>query len=90
LNSRKITPGAPVLAVSAFEPNMQSMFRSAPVLFTMLGFLLVYAVSIVLVFRPNKWGRRRRWLPLDFIWVPLGGLTGLCLVVLWWRFHGPR
>jgi hypothetical protein len=55
----------------------------------MTGFLLVYALVIVLAFRTNKFGRRRRWLPLDFIWVPLGGLTGICLLALWWRMHGP-
>jgi hypothetical protein len=65
------------------------MFQSIPVLSSMLGFLLVYALVIALVFRTNKFGRKRRWLPLDFIWVPLGGLTGICLLALWWRMHGP-
>jgi len=54
----------------------------------MAGFLLVYTLAIVLVFRANASGRRRRWLPLDYVWVPLGGLTGLCLLALWWRMHG--
>jgi len=56
----------------------------------MLGFLLVYALCIVLVFRVKKWGQRRRWLPLDYVWVPLGGLTGVCLLALWWRAHIPK
>jgi hypothetical protein len=73
-----------------FDKNMQPMFHSVPALVSMVGFLLAYALCIVLVFRPNKWGRRRRWLPLDFIWVPLGGLTGVCLLALWWRAHVPR
>jgi hypothetical protein len=50
-------------------------------------FLLVYAVAIALVFRANARGRRRRWLALDYVWVPLGGLTGLCLLALWWRMR---
>ena len=51
------------------------------------GFLLVYSFCIVLVFRPEKDGRRRRWHMLDFIWVPLGGLTGIFLKALWWRMN---
>jgi amino acid transporter len=68
------------------EPN----FFSAPVLVSILGFLLVYALGIVMIFRANKWGRRRRWIPLDYIWVPLGGLTGAFLLALWWGSHGAR
>lgn len=67
---------------------MQKLFQSVPVLASMAGFLLVYTLAIVLVFRANASGRRRRWLPLDYVWVPLGGLTGLCLLALWWRMHG--
>jgi hypothetical protein len=69
---------------------MQPTFHSVPFLGSMLGFLLAYALGIVLVFRANKWGRRRRWLPLDYIWVPLGGLTGVFLLALWWRAYGPK
>ena len=69
---------------------MKPAFYSLPVLLSMLGFLLVYALGIVLIFRAEKWGQRRRWLPLDYIWVPLGGLTGVFLLALWWRSHGPR
>jgi len=65
------------------------MFQSIPVLCSMSGFLLAYALVIAIVFRTNKFGRRRRWLALDFVWVPLGGLTGICLLALWWRMHRP-
>jgi len=69
--------------------SMQAMFHSVPALCSMAAFLLAYALVIVLVFRADRFGRRRRWVPLDFVWVPLGGLTGICLVALWWRLHGP-
>jgi len=69
---------------------MQPTLLSIPELASMLGFLLVYALCIVLVFRVKKWGQRRRWLPLDYVWVPLGGLTGVCLLALWWRAHIPK
>ena len=67
---------------------MEPTFYSWPVLGSMLGFLLVYALFIVLIFRAEKWGRRRRWIPLDYIWVPLGGLTGVFLLGLWWHSRG--
>jgi hypothetical protein len=51
------------------------------------GFLLVYGLAIALVFRTNKWGRKRRWVPLDYVWVPLGAITGVCLLMLWWQNH---
>jgi hypothetical protein len=69
---------------------MQPTLLSVPVIGSMLGFLVVYALCIVLAFRTEKWGQRRRWLPLDYVWVPLGGLTGLCLLLLWWRSHFPK
>ena len=56
---------------------------------SMAGFVVIYAVLIALVFRSKANGRRRRWLPLDYVWVPLGGLTGVFLLALWWRMHGP-
>jgi heme/copper-type cytochrome/quinol oxidase subunit 2 len=71
-----------------FEKAMLWMLKSVPVLVSMSVFLLVYALVIAFVFRANARGRRRRWLPLDYVWVPLGGLTGLCLLALWWRMHG--
>jgi hypothetical protein len=47
--------------------------------------LIVYLIAVTLMFRSDKLGRRRRWLPLDFVWVPLGGLTVVSLVALWWH-----
>ncbi|HEX4119746.1 MAG TPA: hypothetical protein VH619_03880 [Verrucomicrobiae bacterium] len=44
-----------------------------------------YLIGVGLMFRKDKFGRRRRWLPLDFVWVPLGGFTVASLVVLWWH-----
>ena len=63
------------------------MFKSIPLLSSLLGFLLVYALVVVLLFRPDREGRRRRWLPMDYVWVPLGALTGIFLIALWWRMH---
>jgi len=65
------------------------MNHSVPVVISMLAFLLAYALVVVLMFRANKHGQRRRWEALDFVWVPLGGLTGIFLLALWWRAHGP-
>jgi cbb3-type cytochrome oxidase subunit 3 len=56
----------------------------------MMGFLMIYTLLIAYVFRPGQRGRRRRrWLFHDYIWVPLGGMTGVFLLALWWRMHGP-
>ncbi|HEY3861346.1 MAG TPA: hypothetical protein VGO59_05605 [Verrucomicrobiae bacterium] len=66
---------------------MQPVFKSAPALISAAVFLLLYAFGIAFVFRKTRRGRRRRWLPLDFVWVPLGGLTGVFLLALWWRTH---
>lgn len=49
--------------------------------------LLIYAVGIVLMFRKDSAGLRRRWLPLDYVWVPLGGLTFISFLALWWHLH---
>jgi hypothetical protein len=53
----------------------------------MLGYLVVYALGIVVLFRREKWGVRRRWHPLDYIWVPLGAVTGVCLLALFWNAY---
>ena len=47
--------------------------------------LVIYLIAVTLMFRKDKFGRRRKWLPLDFVWVPLGGCTVVCLVALWWH-----
>jgi sensor c-di-GMP phosphodiesterase-like protein len=64
------------------------MFQSIPALGSLLIFLLAYSLGIVVLFRANKRGLRRKWVALDFVWVPLGGLTGVCLLALWWQAHG--
>jgi hypothetical protein len=75
--------------MTLFIKNLQSLLNSPPVVGSMVGFLLVYVAVIAFVFRANERGRRRRWLLLDYVWVPLGGLTGVFLLALWWRMHGP-
>lgn len=51
----------------------------------MFLFLMAYSLAIVLLFSTDRQGRRRRWSSLDYVWVPLGGVTGVCLLVLWWH-----
>lgn len=53
----------------------------------MFIFLMIYTLAILLVFSSDRNGRRRRWAPLDYVWVPLGGVTGVCLLVLWWQMR---
>lgn len=66
---------------------MSKMTHSIPVVCGILIFLLTYSLAVLLLFSPDKLGRRRRWCALDYIWVPLGGLAGLSLVALWWRMQ---
>jgi hypothetical protein len=47
--------------------------------------LMVYFIAVRLMFRRDKLGFRRRWHALDYIWVPLGGLTVVSLLALWWH-----
>jgi hypothetical protein len=53
----------------------------------MISFLLIYALIVVWMFRVQVNGQRRRWQSLDYIWVPLGGVTGIILLAMWWRAH---
>ncbi len=46
------------------------------------GFLAAYSTGVVYLFTRKVNGRRRRWVPLDFVWVPMGGLTGVLIVML--------
>jgi hypothetical protein len=69
--------------------KVKDMFQSIPVLTSVFGFLVVYALVVFFMFRRNDNGMRRRWEILDFVWVPLGGATGICLLALWWHTHGP-
>ncbi len=68
---------------------MATMFKSIPALGSMLLFLLAYAVGIVMLFRAGQRGLRRKWVALDYVWVPLGALTGIFLLALWWQAYGP-
>jgi hypothetical protein len=73
-----------------FNTKMNKLIMpSTPALVSMLAFLLAYAVLIFALFRTNKWGQRRKWMALDYIWVPLGLVTGVCLLAMWWQSHGP-
>jgi sensor c-di-GMP phosphodiesterase-like protein len=67
--------------------KLPMVFNSVPALCAMFFYLVVYSVCIVLMFRTDNNGRRRRWHALDYIWIPLGGVTGVCLVALWWKMH---
>jgi hypothetical protein len=49
----------------------------------MIVCLAVYTIAVVLMFRKDKLGFKRRWHLLDYIWVPLGGVTVVSLLALW-------
>ena len=51
-------------------------------------FLAAYSYGVVYLFTHRVNGQRRRWHPLDFVWVPMGGLTGVLMAALWWKSHG--
>jgi hypothetical protein len=57
-----------------------------PVAVFIIG-LVVYGALVCLMFRKDRRGFRRRWHALDYIWVPLGGITVLTLLALWWRMR---
>lgn len=50
-------------------------------------FLGLYSAGVVYLFTHRVNGRRRRWHPLDFVWVPMGGLTGVLMAAIWWSSH---
>jgi uncharacterized metal-binding protein len=56
---------------------MNAVPHPSPVLALSLAaaFLVVYSLGIIYLFTRTVSGRRRRWDALDFVWVPLGGLT---------------
>jgi hypothetical protein len=70
-----------------FPKKMPILFKSIAEMWTVVVFLAIYAVSVVLMFRKVSGKRRRRLDSLDYVWIPLGGLTGICLVELWWRMR---
>jgi len=61
--------------------NMVPLFISIGV------FLILYSLGIAYMFTRTVYGRRRRWEWLDLVWVPMGGLTGILMLALWWRNH---
>jgi hypothetical protein len=67
---------------------MTNVFKSVAEMWAIVVFLVIYAACVVLMFGKPKWAKRRRRLDmLDYVWIPLGGLTGICLVELWWRMR---
>jgi NADH:ubiquinone oxidoreductase subunit 6 (subunit J) len=53
----------------------------------MLVCLVVYCITVRMMFRKDKMGFRRRWHALDYIWVPLGGITVVTLIALLWHMR---
>jgi hypothetical protein len=72
---------------SSISMNLKYIAPFVPFAVIGLFFLLLYTLTVVFLFSPNKGGRRRRWKVLDWLWVPLGGLTGVSFLALWWRMH---
>jgi hypothetical protein len=64
--------------------NVQTQSLTVPAV-VMGSVLLIYCFLIVLLFRKNSYGVKRRWHALDYVWVPLGGLTLLTLLAV--LFH---
>ena len=63
------------------------MTQSVPILNSICGFLLFYTMFIAYLFRSDLRGQRN-WRGLDYVWVPLGGLAGFCLILVLWRSAG--
>lgn len=54
----------------------------------MVILLLLYGVCVFFMFPKAKGAKRRRKFDrLDYVWIPLGGLTVLSLVALWWHMR---
>jgi len=56
-----------------------------PLLILAATFLIIYSGVVVYLFTRTVNGQRRRWEMLDFIWVPMGGVTGILILALWWQ-----
>jgi amino acid transporter len=70
--------------------NANAPSSHLPLLYMIGGFLVLYTLYVVSLFRPRKSGRRRHWRTHDWLWVPLAGLTGVVLLALWWHLRiGP-
>ena len=63
------------------------MHPQAPIIGILWLFFVMYSVYVVNLFKPRKDGTQRRWRVYDTVWVPLAGLTGAMLLVLWWRLR---
>jgi amino acid transporter len=67
--------------------NAKKLGPLLPLIYVISGFLVVYTLYVVSLFRPKKGGRQRRWRSHDWVWVPLAGVTGIMLLALWWRLR---
>lgn len=56
-----------------------------PLIIIAAVFLILYSFYVGYLFTRKTNGCRRRWQGLDFIWVPMGGLTGILILALWWQ-----
>jgi hypothetical protein len=65
--------------------NVSKNTSFIPVIMIAAVFLAVYGVGIAYMFTKKVNGCRRRWSPLDFVWIPIGGLTGILILALWWQ-----
>jgi len=67
---------------------MPTPFKSLAEIWSMVILLVLYAGCVFLMFPKMKGARRRRKFDrLDYVWIPLGGLTVMSLVVWWWHWH---
>lgn len=76
-----------ILVNAGLSMNTATNSHLVPMTLEIALFLVVYGVVIVRLFTRKVNGRRRRWAPLDFVWVPMGGLTGALMFALWWQSH---
>ncbi|MGP8201565.1 MAG: hypothetical protein ACLQU4_18910 [Limisphaerales bacterium] len=67
--------------------NAKELRPLLPIIYVISGFVVVYTLYVVSLFRPRKGHHRRLWRTRDWVWVPLAGAAGLMLLVLWWRMR---
>ena len=58
-----------------------------PIICIIAGFLIVFTIYVISLFRRRKDGTQRRWRSHDWVWVPLAGVTGVLLLALWWHMR---
>ncbi len=61
--------------------------KNYPLFMISAMFLITYSLGVLYLFMHRVNGRRRRWHALDWVWIPMGGLTGVLMVALWWNNH---